>query len=72
MKSTILCPDPGTCEFDDFRRTGNHFCMRIKCPYSLSVRALLEGRVAYLKSLKKPTRPKISKTACCMRLLESG
>lgn len=52
MKSTIPCPYPGTCEFDDFRRSGNHFCMRVTCPYALTVRALLEGRKSYLDENK--------------------
>lgn len=51
MKSVNICPYPGTCEFDDFARIGEHFCSRVTCPYALSVRALLEERIRYLSAL---------------------
>ena len=41
MQTTIPCPYPGTCEFDDFRRSGNHLCLRVACPYALHLGALL-------------------------------
>ena len=51
MKAVNICPYPGTCEFDDFARIGEHFCARATCPYALSVRALLEERIRYLSAL---------------------
>lgn len=57
MKSTIPCPYPGTCEFDDYRRSGNHLCMRVSCPYSLSARALMSWREKYLDEIgNRPRR----------------
>ena len=51
MKAVNICPYPGTCEFDDFSRIGEHFCARATCPYALSVRSLLEERIRYLSAL---------------------
>ena len=54
METTNTCPYPGTCEFDDFRRSGNHLCMRVVCPYSLHPDALLRAHERYVESLKPP------------------
>lgn len=54
MKSTIPCPYPGTCEFDDYRRSGNHPCMHVSCPYSLCLCALVLEYKRYAESLKMP------------------
>lgn len=54
METANPCPYPGTCEFDDFRRSGNHLCMRVVCPYSLHLGALLRKHKRYAESLKPP------------------
>ena len=54
METANPCPYPGTCEFDDFRRSGNHLCMRVVCPYSLHLGALLRAHKRYAESLKTP------------------
>ena len=50
-----LCPYPVTCEYDDFRRTGVHFCARVKCPYRIHARKILAGQSKELASLPKRT-----------------
>ena len=54
METKNPCPYPGTCEFDDFRRSGNHLCMRVVCPYSLHPDVLLRAHERYVESLKPP------------------
>lgn len=56
MKATIPCPFPGTCEFDDFRRSGNHLCLRVVCPYTLCPDALRRAQAEYLESLPPERR----------------
>lgn len=54
METKNPCPYPGTCEFDDFRRSGNHLCMRVVCPYALHLGALIREHKRYAESLKPP------------------
>lgn len=54
MQATTECPYPGTCEFDGFRHSGNHICMRASCPYALCLGALVLERKQYAESLKTP------------------
>ena len=61
----MLCPYPTACEYDAFRRTGEHTCGRVKCPYRIHTRRILAGQIkqeAYLDRLK----------AQYAELLESG
>lgn len=72
MKSVNICPYPGTCEFDDFARIGEHFCSRVTCPYALSVRALIEERIRYLSALPCVSHREIDAIRRYRGLLESG
>lgn len=72
MKSVNICPYPGTCEFDDFARIGEHFCSRVTCPYALSVRALLEERIRYLSALPCVSQREMDVIRRYRGLLESG
>lgn len=72
MKSTNICPYPGECEFDDFKRTEHHFCSRVICPYAASVRGFLEDKVSFLASIENPTQREIDDLVRYRRLLESG
>lgn len=44
-----ICPKPGRCEYDSFRRTGEHICGRVRCPYADAVRENIKKRIAALK-----------------------
>ncbi|MBP3311998.1 MAG: hypothetical protein J6L72_07170 [Butyricicoccus sp.] len=72
MKSVNICPYPGTCEFDDFSRIGEHFCARATCPYALSVRALLEERIRYLSAIPCMSQREIRLIAYYRRMLEEA
>lgn len=72
MKSVNICPYPGTCEFDDFARIGEHFCARATCPYALSVRDLLEERIRYLSAIPCVSQREIDAIRRYRGLLESG
>ena len=72
MDNVNICPYPGTCEFDDFARIGEHFCSRVPCPYALSVRALLEERIRYLFALPCVSQREIDAIRRYRGLLESG
>lgn len=54
MGSTV-CPYPGTCEYDDFKRLGGHYCARGKCPYELQIRKMLLAEIRRLEALEEPT-----------------
>lgn len=49
MKAFNTCPYPGSCEWDDFRRSGSHICMRVTCPYALAVHILMVWWEKYLE-----------------------
>ena len=72
MKSVNVCPYPGTCEFDDFARIGEHFCSRVTCPYALSVRALLEERIRYLSALPCASQHEMDAITRYRRMLEEA
>lgn len=72
MKPVNICPYPGTCEFDDFARIGEHFCARATCPYALSVRALLEERIRYLSALPELSQREIDDITRYRRMLEEA
>ena len=70
MKNTIECPYPTVCEYDDYRRSGNHICMRGICPHRDAAKKKLKSRIAYLTSLQKPTPSDLSEIAWCEDLLK--
>lgn len=72
MDNVNICPYPGTCEFDDFARIGEHFCARVTCPYALSVRALIEERIRYLSALPELSQRETDAITRYRGLLESG
>lgn len=51
----MLCPYPTTCEYDDYQRTGAHYCSRAKCPYRIHTRRILAGQIRRLASLRDRT-----------------
>ncbi len=68
----MLCPYPTTCEYDDYAHSGNHICMHVSCPYSLSVRRYIEGRVISLSSRESLTQRELDELVLYRRALESG
>ena len=51
----MLCPCPTACEYDAFRRTGEHTCGRVKCPYRIHTRRILAGQIKQLAALESRT-----------------
>lgn len=51
----MFCPYPTTCEYDDFWKTGVHYCGAGKCRYSLTAKAMLENEIRFLERIAHPT-----------------
>ena len=51
----MFCPYPTTCEWDDFHKAGRHLCLRVKCPYQLTAKAMLEQEIRFLAQIRRPT-----------------
>ena len=51
----MFCPYPTTCEYDDFRRTGTHYCGAGQCQYSLTAKAMLENEIQFLERVRGKT-----------------
>ena len=51
----MFCPYPTTCEWDDFHKVGRHLCLRVKCPYQLTAKAMLEQEIRFLAQIRRPT-----------------
>lgn len=41
----MLCPLPGKCIHDDFKKTGIHFCTAPRCPHARLVRMALGEQI---------------------------
>lgn len=48
----MFCPYPTTCEWDDFHKAGRHLCLRVKCPYQLTAKAMLEQEIRFLAQIR--------------------
>ena len=55
MVTPMYCPYPTTCEWDDYHKAGIHLCLRIKCPYHLTAKAMLEHKIRLLAQIKHRT-----------------
>lgn len=51
----MFCPYPTTCEWDDFHKAGRHLCLRVKCPYQLTAKAVLEHEIGLLEQIRHRT-----------------
>lgn len=51
----MLCPYPGKCEYDDFRRVGVHYCAHARYMYPEEVKAQLKAKIKGLTDLKTLT-----------------
>lgn len=51
----MMCPYPTTCEFDDYRRTGEHVCARVSCPYHIHARRMIAQKIKRLEGLDERT-----------------
>ena len=51
----MFCPYPTTCEWDDFHKAGRHLCLRVKCPYQLTAKAMLEQEIRFLAQSRHKT-----------------
>ena len=51
----MLCPYPTTCEYDAFRRTGEHTCGRVKCPFIANTLEILDGQIKRLAAVANRT-----------------
>ena len=48
----MFCPYPTTCEWDDFHKAGRHLCLRVRCPYQLTAKAMLEQEIRFLAQIR--------------------
>ena len=55
----MFCPYPTTCEWDDFHKAGRHLCLRVKCPYQLTAKAMLEQEIRFLAQIRRPTADQV-------------
>lgn len=51
----MFCPYPTTCEYDDYWKTGVHYCAAGRCQYIMTAKVMLEWERARLFREKHPT-----------------
>ena len=51
----MFCPYPTTCEYDDYWKTGVHYCAAGRCQYIMTAKAMLERERARLMKEKHLT-----------------
>lgn len=51
----MFCPYPTTCEYDDYWKTGVHYCGAGRCQYIMTAKAMLERERARLMKEKHLT-----------------
>ena len=51
----MFCPYPTTCEYDDYWKTGVHYCAAGRCQYIMTAKVMLERERARLSREKHPT-----------------
>lgn len=44
----MLCPLPGACIYDEYQRTGAHFCAAVRCHHVRLLRMMLGERIQAL------------------------
>lgn len=44
------CPYPSRCEYNDYKKTGVHFCALAKCLYQTQALHLISGQTEQLSS----------------------
>lgn len=70
----MFCPYPTTCEWDDFHKAGRHLCLRVKCPYQLTAKVMLErerARLAREKHLTERQKQKLEEIREQLRKLNA-
>lgn len=58
----MFCPYPTTCEYDDYWKTGVHYCGAGRCQYIMTAKAMLErerARLAREKHLTERQKQKL-------------
>lgn len=51
----MFCPYPTTCEYDDYWKTGVHYCAAGRCQYIMTAKVMLERERARLSREKHLT-----------------
>lgn len=51
----MFCPYPTTCEYDDYWKTGVHYCGAGKCQYGMTAKAMLENEIGKLEQVRHKT-----------------
>lgn len=51
----MFCPYPTTCEYDDYWKTGVHYCGAGKCQYGMTAKAMLENEIGKLEQVGHKT-----------------
>ena len=51
----MFCPYPTTCELDDYHKAGIHLCLRVKCPYHFTAKAMLDHKIKSLEAIRGKT-----------------
>lgn len=70
----MFCPYPSTCEYDDYWKTGVHYCGAGRCQYIMTAKAMLErerARLAREKYLTERQKQKLEEIREQLRKLNS-
>lgn len=71
----MLCPYPTTCEYDTYRRTGEHTCGHVKCPFIANTLEIVDSQIKKLATIVNRTEKQEAQLeklkAQYARLLES-
>ena len=51
----MFCPYPTTCEYDDYWKTGVHYCAAGRCQYIMTAKVMLEWEIEQLARIKRRT-----------------
>lgn len=51
----MFCPYPTTCEYDDYWKTGVHYCAAGRCQYIMTAKSMLEREIRLLAGVKHQT-----------------
>ena len=51
----MFCPYPTTCEYDDYWKTGVHYCAAGRCQYIMTAKVMLEREIEQLARIKHRT-----------------
>lgn len=51
----MFCPYPTTCEYDDYWKTGVHYCGAGRCQYNMTAKVMLEHEIGLLEQIRHRT-----------------